>query len=154
MHYASVRRRTIAFVLDMVLIGVVWYGCAIISAPHGSRQFFEAHGLALFLVLSNSYFVVLEALCGATLGKFTLGLRVVRLDGGAAGWGGAMIRQALRLVDGQFAHLVGRFLISITARHQRFGDLIAGTIVIRTQSRPYATGHTKPPEFQQNTLGR
>ena len=78
-----------------------------------------------------TYYGVLEALFGATVGKALTGLRVTDLEGRRIGWQGAIVRNLARLLDVlPFAYLLGGILTLATKRHQRLGDLLAGTIVV------------------------
>jgi uncharacterized RDD family membrane protein YckC len=79
------------------------------------------------------YFIVMEALKGATVGKMAMKLRVVKAaDGSAISWGESIIRNLLRIVDAlPFLYILGMILIAVTAKKQRVGDLAAGTIVVK-----------------------
>ncbi len=94
-------------------------------------------GVAVCVYLA--YFLVQEATWSNTIGKRLFGLRLCRLDGVRCGWVGASIRTALRvaevnpiLLGGLPAVLAG----GLSKRHQRVGDMLAGTVVTRagTQS--------------------
>ncbi|QKJ20001.1 RDD family protein [Microbacterium hominis] len=72
---------------------------------------------------------------GRSLGRLAVGGRIVRTDGGAAGFRHAFIRALvgvfeLWLTFGAVAALVGAF----TPRAQRLGDLLAGTYSERTRT--------------------
>lgn len=72
---------------------------------------------------------------GRSLGRLAVGGRIVRTDGGAAGFRHAFIRALvgvfeLWLTVGAVAALVGAF----TPRSQRLGDLVAGTYSERTRT--------------------
>ncbi|MCX6501885.1 MAG: RDD family protein [Microbacterium sp.] len=72
---------------------------------------------------------------GRSLGKLAVGGRVVRIDGGAAGFRHAFIRALVGVLEiwltaGVVAALVGVF----TVRGQRLGDLVAGTYAERTRA--------------------
>lgn len=89
------------------------------------------------------------ALKGRSLGKLAVGGRIVRMDGGAAGFRHAFIRALLGVLEiyltfGGIAVLVGAF----TARSQRLGDLVAGTYSQRVRT-PRLAGHTPvlPPQL-------
>ena len=82
-------------------------------------------------LIGIGYYLVMEATTGATLGKMALGLRDVRVDGGAISWGESAIRNVLRIVDGLFIYLVAVILIATSAKRQRLGDRAADTIVVR-----------------------
>ena len=86
---------------------------------------------AVFLAIMFLYFVCLEGLVGATLGKWILGIRVVRLDRGKPGLARSLGRNLLRLVDGLPAlNIVGVVLILRSPEMARFGDRWAGTRVV------------------------
>lgn len=92
----------------------------------------DAAASAGVFLIAFGYFVVLETLNhGRTIGKSAAGLRVVRLDGRPLGFLASLLRTVLRIVDYLPLGLVGTVLILATRRHQRVGDLAAGTIVIR-----------------------
>lgn len=85
--------------------------------------------LVFFLIFG--YDVVFETLgSGRTPGKRWTGLRVVREGGHPVGFLASAIRSALRIVDLTLP-IIDFFSIFFTAKHQRLGDLAAGTIVIR-----------------------
>lgn len=72
---------------------------------------------------------------GRSLGRLAVGGRIVRLDGGAAGFRQAFIRAIAGVLEiwmtvGAVAALVGAF----TPRSQRLGDLLAGTYCERTRT--------------------
>lgn len=74
---------------------------------------------------------------GRSLGRLAVGGRIVRVDGGAAGFRHAFIRALVGLLEiwftlGAIAAVVGIF----TPRAQRLGDLLAGTASERTRTRP------------------
>ena len=83
------------------------------------------------LIAPNSlYFVVLEAF-GGTLGKRILGMRIVKQDGSKPGFGAALVRNLLRVVDAlPFAYLLGILMVAKSATKQRLGDRAAKTYVV------------------------
>jgi len=82
--------------------------------------------LVLFIVVAP---MVVETLShGKSLGRLALGVRIVRDDGGAAGFRHAFIRSLVGVLDiymtfGGFAAITAL----LTARSKRLGDLLAGT---------------------------
>jgi uncharacterized RDD family membrane protein YckC len=90
-------------------------------------------GLVALIGLNLGYLFVMEALFGRTIGKVMMGLRVASIHGSLAWWQVA-IRTVCRVVDGlPFLYLVGLVLVARSKRGQRIGDMLAGTIVIRTE---------------------
>jgi uncharacterized RDD family membrane protein YckC len=88
--------------------------------------------VTLFLVfIGLCYYVLAEGLYGQTVGKRIVGIRVVDEDGGHVGFGAAVVRNLLRLVDGLFFYLVGALFAFTSPRGQRLGDRAAHTVVVR-----------------------
>lgn len=93
--------------------------------------------LWLWLSICFLYYPVLEGRFGATLGKRIMGLRVVALDLGACGYRRSAIRFLVRLIDANvvipiFA-LCGLLSFHMTPLRQRWGDIAAKTLVVRTE---------------------
>jgi len=91
----------------------------------------------LAIALYCAYFAVPEAIFGASLGKYLFGLRVVRLNGEAAGWREAALRTAARVIEVNPA-LAGGFpaglAIMASKKRPRLGDMQAGSVVVRVSS--------------------
>lgn len=87
----------------------------------------------LFFLVYLAYFVVLEALWSRTIGKFFQGLVVRKLDGSPIGWKASLIRNAMRLLEVNpllFGGIPAGIAIFSSARKQRLGDMLAGTLVV------------------------
>lgn len=145
---AGPARRTLAHLIDLVLCyGVLLaFGLILILAAFGgaittgdiTSSIKAAIGLFLLLLFAAQwlYFVVCEARWGRSPGKKWLGLRVVTTSGRPIGWRGAALRNLLRVADLlPVGYLVGVVAMSMSSRFQRLGDLVAGTMVIATQTR-------------------
>lgn len=129
MQTASLPRRFAALLLDVLVLALV------ASAVFGGEKAlsdrvdaFEVTGVVLLLA-AVAYWVALEARFGATLGKYLVGIRVVRLDGGAIGFEQALRRNVTRIA-GVFHLLVGFFVARGNPEGQRVGDKWAGTRVV------------------------
>jgi uncharacterized RDD family membrane protein YckC len=85
----------------------------------------------IFLALVLSYYVLCEAMTGMTLGKRMVGIRVVHEESDFVGFGAAVVRNLLRLIDGLFFYLVGAAFALTSPRGQRLGDRAAHTLVVR-----------------------
>jgi uncharacterized RDD family membrane protein YckC len=102
--------------------------------------------IVLGFILYYGYFAAFESLWGGqTPGKRAVGLRVISVSGHPITPFDALLRNLLRIVDqmpGIYA--VGVLSIFFTARNQRLGDLVAGTVVVhehgQAQSEPQSTG--------------
>jgi uncharacterized RDD family membrane protein YckC len=83
------------------------------------------------------YDLVLEATChGQSLGKKIMHIRVISLDGKQPAFSQYLIRWLFRLVDFSLTeNLCALLCVALNPRHQRLGDMVAGTVVIRTRAR-------------------
>jgi uncharacterized RDD family membrane protein YckC len=72
---------------------------------------------------------------GATPGMLLFDLRIVSTEGKPLAVRDYLVRWALSVVDGLFLGLVGALLIAFTPRHQRMGDIVARTVVVRPRGR-------------------
>ncbi len=68
---------------------------------------------------------------GRTPGMRWLGLRVVTLDGERPRLAAHVVRAVATLLDGFPFGLVGLVVMANSARQQRIGDMLAGTLVVR-----------------------
>jgi uncharacterized RDD family membrane protein YckC len=98
-------------------------------------------------VLYYGYFAFFESIWGGqTPGKRAVGLRVIAVSGQPITTYDALLRNLLRIVDqlpGIYA--VGLLSVFFTARNQRLGDLVAGTVVVQEiGSRPAASVPSDP----------
>ncbi len=102
-----------------------------VRSPVSQREF-VGYCLAIVMLAmqlgSLIYFTISELFVrGQTFGKRTCGLRVVKADGFALDAGSVFVRNIFRLVD-QIPVLWIVPLLS--SRSQRFGDMVAGTLVV------------------------
>jgi uncharacterized RDD family membrane protein YckC len=147
-------RRVVAFIIDGVLLTVVFAGLFLALAHH-TDQALSLTGTNLHVTVNNdtyylqggdasSFYVVelligllyggvLQGLTGRTLGKLICGIRVVREDGSTPGIGRGVLRWVLLIVD-DFPYIIPMltgFIVALNSeRNQRVGDMAAGTFVI------------------------
>ena len=88
---------------------------------------------------------------GQTLGKMLMRMRVVMADGSTPSLGTYLLRYLLIIVDGPSLCYLGAFAIMITRRHQRLGDLAAGTVVVKLQ--PYERNRISLDDFSYLSPG-
>ena len=93
--------------------------------------------LALGLAFHIAYHVVLVGGCGQTLGKMALGIVVVRRDGGAVGYGRAVLRCLGGLLSVASFGL-GYAGVLFTAERRGLADWFAGTRVVVASAAPAA----------------
>ena len=114
-----------AFALTMLVVAFVPESLPVLKA-------------VFFFLTYLAYFALLEALWSRTLGKFFQGLVVRKLDGSRCDWKASLIRSALRIVEVNpllLGGLPAGLVIIASARKQRIGDLLAGTLVVSTTAQ-------------------
>ena len=135
MNYQGIGPRLVAQIVDSAVLLILFFLVGFVMS--GSFTF-EYQGeaaypfIAVYVVVAFSYYILLEGLTGATVGKRLLKLKVVREDGSACGIGPALVRNILRIIDElPFLYILGMILISRSSKKQRLGDRFAKTIVIK-----------------------
>jgi uncharacterized RDD family membrane protein YckC len=124
--------------LDMGVTALVAYLLVVVLgvlAVAGAEVLAWIAGLFFLVAMLIAYPALMEGLWGGrTLGKAMVGLRVVRVDGGPIGLSQATVRAALGLLEvwGTLGSL-GLFVILLSKRDQRLGDMAAGTLVLRQE---------------------
>lgn len=87
----------------------------------------------LLAVAYDVYFEVRHN--GQTPGKRQAGIRVIRDGGAPVDFRSSCVRNLLSIADLLPAfYLLGGFFVLVTRRHQRLGDMAAGTLVIRERA--------------------
>jgi uncharacterized RDD family membrane protein YckC len=139
---AGIALRGVAACIDLLAVYLLLYVLAAITGNTIEGGGFKLTG-APFLIgvaVSLGYFIAMEAMLGATLGKLATQLVVVMAaDGAPIGWRSAILRNLLRLIDGFVLYAIGLAAICVTSKRQRLGDLAAGTMVVRRASRGILT---------------
>jgi len=122
--------RALALALDQVIL---WAGLIAVGIVCG---IFGPVGMGIWIILLFLAHWFYPVLCevlwsGRTVGKRTLGLRVLMCDGRPVSWGPSLLRNLLRVVDGlPFGYTVGLIAVLSTRHFQRLGDLVADTVVV------------------------
>ena len=134
MEAVGVGRRALAVIIDTILLAIVGYVIAL-ATGNTTTSGFELQGGPAFLLfgIALAYYIVMEATTGQTLGKMAMKLKVVKQDGSALDWQGAIVRNVLRIIDGFFFYIVGAIAVWMSKSKQRLGDMAAHTIVVRAQ---------------------
>jgi uncharacterized RDD family membrane protein YckC len=126
---ASFGRRFVAYLIDVILIGIVG---GVLVAIFGTGV-----GYGLDLLVGIAYFGYLEGgPRGQTLGKMALGIRVVDFSsGGPIGYGRGVVRYLARIISG-IVFLLGYLWMLWDKEKQTWHDKIATTVVVPVQDFP------------------
>ncbi len=128
----------VAGVAGGVLAGVV---LVVLQLTGFGREGWEHrldHGF-LFSFLSGSTASVLgsalcTAICGASMGKMFLGLRVVSMSGERPGFLASFVRELAYFIDAFFFGLVAKGQMDNSPLQQRLGDKWGNTVVVQAAS--------------------
>ncbi|MCU1271742.1 MAG: hypothetical protein JWN74_3036 [Acidobacteriaceae bacterium] len=137
-RFASLGDRFMAFAVDTALLFGLF---AIVDAwafmrwgsVEGAELQLTTAALLMAITLNTTilflYGWLLEAACGATLGKALVGIRVVGSDGRGM-LSSCAVRNVLRVVDGIGFYLLGALVAACSGVRQRIGDMFAQTAVV------------------------
>jgi uncharacterized RDD family membrane protein YckC len=132
---AGLRERFFALLIDTIIICFLWFALAMFFGAFGfadSSFIMQAVAVFPFWFLILYYLMCETLLNGQTLGKRTQRTKVVRIDGKPISLSDLLLRAVLQLGDYAFSGgVLGALLISTTDKHQRLGDMAAGTTVIK-----------------------
>nr|WP_225937218.1 RDD family protein [Myxococcus sp. RHSTA-1-4] len=132
---AGIYSRFLAWLLDGLIVGgismAIMMGLGVVSLAF--EGFGSALGIVVFFLVEWGYSIALEtAWSGQTVGKRALSLRVIQESGVRIGFYHAALRNLARPVDRlPLFYLVGGLSALVSGSHQRLGDMLAGTIVVR-----------------------
>ncbi|SDH31202.1 Uncharacterized membrane protein YckC, RDD family [Pedobacter terrae] len=112
--------------------------------------------LFIFLAIFIFYDLVCEiTMDGQTFGKKVLKIKVISIDGTQPTFGQYIFRWLFRMIDFGFPFgwgVVALVSVAITKNHQRLGDLLAKTTLIKTKPRTelanVAFGFNLPEEYE------
>jgi uncharacterized RDD family membrane protein YckC len=131
-------RRIVATLIDGLVLGIVYsvFRAAFGKPDTGSTGFgftrLSLGGGVAWLIVVVLYYVILEGYFGRTVGKLVTGIRVIsEATGRPPGFGRALLRTVLRVIDGIASYLVGFIIVVNSRRNRRLGDIAADTLVVR-----------------------
>ena len=136
---AQVPTRILGALIDLAVCALALYGWnRLVVRLAGSDARVSAFQLFGSIVITLAYPIITETLTrGRTLGLWALGLRVVRDDGGTIRFRHALIRW-LMFWSVDFAIwtglVTGLVCAALHPQSKRFGDLVAGTMVVRIRA--------------------
>lgn len=132
---AGLSSRFLAWLLDTLIVlfgtSAVLMGLNMVMAAFPG--FASALSAVIYFLVDWGYAIALESLwSGQTVGKRVMSLRVIQESGVRIGFYHAALRNLARPVDRlPFLYLVGGISALLSRSHQRLGDMLAGTIVVR-----------------------
>jgi len=122
----------VLFAYGIIIFVIVEYG-NLGRAEDGDRWL-----LILLVALPVVFYDLLSEifLNGQSAGKKIMGIKVISLDGNQASFSQYLIRWLFRIVDFSLSgSVVALIMVAVTERKQRLGDLVAGTVLVKTKPR-------------------
>lgn len=135
---ATLSNRFFAYLIDFLIMS----GTIIVLSTLGNSLISDWNDYLIFIYLVLApifvfYTLVSEIMMdGQTIGKKSMGLKVIKLNGDAPGIHDYFMRWMFRFVD-IFMSLgsIGALMINASPKSQRLGGLLSGTTVIRMTSK-------------------
>ena len=127
---ASVGERMVAQVIDWV-IQLGYVALWVYIGPH-----FSTLQVILIVILPVLFYCPLCEMFtgGQTVGKWIVKLRVIMADGTLPSFSAFLLRWLLMIADGPTLGCIGVLVMILNRNNQRFGDMAAGTLVVKLQS--------------------
>lgn len=138
-------------VLELVIFGLLMIPVALITGDDASESLISGLVIACLVLTFVGYTTTIETLTrGKSVGKYALGLRVVRDDGGPVRFRQAFVRAMCGVFVDFFttSGCVGFITAMLSPKGQRVGDMLAGTVVLRERApKAQAALPRMPPEL-------
>lgn len=137
---APLRDRLFALLLDLIVTLILWSGLGLLYGSISGLRHSALLGEIVFsfpIWFVFAYNIISETTFhGQTLGKRSLGIRVMRADGAPLRWGDSFMRVVLLFIDLFFSlGAIGALFIVSNERRQRLGDMAAQTIVVKLRNK-------------------
>ena len=134
----SVGDRLVAGIIDtaiiagyIVILGIMLSLAGASSTHNGAWAILLAYFPVVFYSLYSELLFN-----GQTVGKKVMGIKVISLDGDRPTLGQYLIRWLFRIIDiWLMSFVLAIILVAATDRRQRLGDMVAGTVVVKTKSK-------------------
>ena len=167
--YASLGWRVIAVLIDTAVLVSIWVALLVVdmvvlmgqssinpkdaaAAQELSREISQRimtqqlgnSSLLFYAILFGSlfiYYLVLESIFKASVGKLVCGMRVTMADGSRPTGGAILVRNLVRVPEAMFFYIPSGMSCGASPHRQRLGDYAAHTVVIR---RHLAVAGTAP----------
>ena len=133
---AGVGDRIIAYIIDLAIYFAYYFFIFLVNDV--TKSIFSNSYISFMAMLPVLFYSLFCEIFmnGQTIGKKAKGIQVISLNGGQASFGQYLVRWIFNLLDFTFSFgVVAVVMVSLTDKNQRLGDLVAGTTVVRTDSR-------------------
>lgn len=139
---AGLSERIFAYLIDIVIMISVTVLLIVILSTTGTL---ESSPFLVVLAILPAFFYHLVCeitMRGQSIGKKTLNIKVVKLDGSEASIGSYLLRWLIWPIDTSLYGAIAILCISVGGKGQRLGDIAAGTTVIKLKKSGFLQDHT------------
>lgn len=135
----SVGDRIVGSLIDGIIKGAYAIIVMAIFVFGNSKVFSGAYVMFIVLLALPFIFYNLASellLNGQSVGKKVMGIKVISLNGEQPSFSQYLNRWLFRLIDFTFSgYIIGVIMVAATEKKQRVGDLVAGTVLVKTTPR-------------------
>lgn len=138
----------IDLLLELLLFGLLMIPAALVTGDDASESLIAGLVVACGVLTFVGYTTTIETLTrGKSVGKYALGLRVVRDDGGPVRFRHAFVRALCGVFVDFFvtSGCVGFITAMLSPGGKRVGDMLAGTLVLRDRAPAAPSAVPEPP---------
>jgi uncharacterized RDD family membrane protein YckC len=138
----------IDLLLELLLFGLLMIPVALVTGDDASESLIGGLVVACAVLTFVGYTTTIETLTrGKSVGKYALGLRVVRDDGGPVRFRQAFVRALCGVFVDFFvtSGCVGFITAMLSPGGKRVGDMLAGTLVLRDRAPAAPSAVPAPP---------
>ncbi|SDS52106.1 RDD family protein [Actinopolymorpha singaporensis] len=138
----------IDLLLEVLLFGLLMIPVALVTGDDASESLVAGLIIACAVLTFVGYTTTVETLTrGKSVGKYALGLRVVRDDGGPVRFRHAFVRALCGVFVDFFvtSGCVGFLTAMLSPGGKRVGDMLAGTLVLRDRAPAAPSAVPEPP---------
>lgn len=156
---ASLGERILAFLIDMLLkIVYIYFLYYLVNKFYPNYIFDNKKEIVIITLFSTPvllYSLIFESIfSGQTPGKLIMQIKVIKIEGFEASFADYFNRWLLRFIDIlMLTGMIGSLFIALSDKHQRLGDMLAGTTVISVKKR-HKIEHTILQETADNYVAK
>ncbi len=136
----SLGDRVVGTIIDWLII-FAYVAIILVFANFGNTKTSGFSFLLFLFFLPVVFYSLLSEtlLNGQSLGKKVMKIKVISLSGEQASFSQYLIRWVFRLIDfAVTSNFLALILVAATEKHQRLGDIIAGTVLVKTKLKTNA----------------
>jgi len=138
---ADLFERILAYLVDFIVLGIYWAVLLMLSSISSDNSVVTDEylwiGYVVIILPIMLYHLAMEILWnGYTVGKWFVGIRVVKLDGTRPTVSNYLIRWLIRLFEiTMTSGVIAFFTLLLNGKGQRLGDIAAKTCVVKVGKR-------------------